>query len=169
MDLGEQLEKVEDLQNKEFNVFGIKVTPVTIGAAVTLVSSVVGLLYGGFLMYQKVEEVANLDLGAYQQEMKVMNEKIEGLSAKTETTVDYARDIKNNLRNDILRIEKVTERSDDKVQNLEEKVRKLIDDAEARFEAKRDQLRSSQSADMKELEQRLDAKIQRALDNPLAN
>ena len=169
MDLGEQLEKVEDLQNKEFNVFGIKVTPVTIGAAVTLVSSVVGLLYGGFLMYQKVEEVANLDLGAYQQEMKVMSEKIEGLSAKTETTVDYARDIKNNLRNDILRIEKVTERSDDKVQNLEEKVRKLIDDAEARFEAKRDQLRSSQSADMKELEQRLDAKIQRALDNPLAN
>ena len=169
MDLGEQIEKVEDLQNKEFNVFGIKVTPVTIGAAVTLVSSVIGLLYGGFLMYQKVEEVANLDLGAYQQEMKVMNEKIEGLSAKTETTVDYARDIKNNLRNDILRIEKVTERSDDKVQNLEEKVRKLIDDAEARFEAKRDQLRSSQSADMKELEQRLDAKIQRALDNPLAN
>lgn len=169
MDLGDQLEKVENLQNKEFNVFGIKVTPVTIGAAVTLVSSVVGLLYGGFLMYQKVEEVANLDLGAYQQEMKVMNEKIEGLSAKTETTVDYARDIKNNLRNDILRIEKVTERSDDKVQNLEEKVRKLIDDAEARFEAKRDQLRSSQSADMKELEQRLDAKIQRALDNPLAN
>ena len=169
MDLGDQLEKVENLQNKEFNVFGIKVTPVTIGATVTLVSSVVGLLYGGFLMYQKVEEVANLDLGAYQQEMKVMNEKIEGLSAKTETTVDYARDIKNNLRNDILRIEKVTERSDDKVQNLEEKVRKLIDDAEARFEAKRDQLRSSQSADMKELEQRLDAKIQRALDNPLAN
>ena len=168
MDLGDQLEKVENLQNKEFNVFGIKVTPVTIGAAVTLVSSVVGLLYGGFLMYQKVEEVANLDLGAYQQEMKVMNEKIEGLSAKTETTVDYARDIKNNLRNDILRIEKVTERSDDKVQNLEEKVRKLIDDAEARFEAKRDQLRSSQTADMKELEARLNAKVQQALDNPLA-
>ena len=168
MDLGEQIERVEDLQNKEFNIFGIKVTPVTIGAAVTLISSVVGLLYGGFLMYQKVEEVANLDLGAYQQEMKVMNEKIEGLSAKTETTVDYARDIKNNLRNDILRIEKVTERSDDKVQNLEEKVRKLIDDAEARFEAKRDQLRSSQTADMKELEARLNAKVQQALDNPLA-
>ena len=165
MDLGSE---VENLQNKEFSILGVKVTPVTIGAAVTLVSSVVGLLYGGFLMYQKVEEVANLDLGAYQQEMKVMNEKIEGLSAKTETTVDYARDIKNNLRNDILRIEKVTERSDDKVQNLEEKVRKLIDDAEARFEAKRDQLRSSQTADMKELEARLNAKVQQALDNPLA-
>ena len=45
----------------------------------------------------------------------------------------------------------------------------MIDDAEIRFETKREQLRMSQSADMKALEDRLNEKLQRALDNPLAN
>lgn len=33
-------------------------------AAVMGLSSIVGTLYAGFLMYQKVEEIASLDLGA---------------------------------------------------------------------------------------------------------
>ena len=59
-------------------------------AAVMGLSSVLGTLYGGFLMYQKVEEIANLDLGAYQQQMEVMDTKV------TEA-VEYSRDIKNGL------------------------------------------------------------------------
>ena len=58
---------------------------------------------------------------------------------------------------------------EDTVRNTEEKVRTLIDDAEVRFEAKREQLRTSQSADMKALEDRINDKLQRALDNPLAD
>jgi hypothetical protein len=45
----------------------------------------------------------------------------------------------------------------------------MIDDAEIRFETKRDQLRTSQGVDMKALEDRLTQKLQRALDNPLAD
>ena len=155
-------EGIEDLKNKSFEVFGIKMTPMTIGAAVTAIGSVIGMLYGGFLMYQKVESVANLDVEAFEQRMQIMETKLE-------ETVDYTRDIKNGLRDDITRIEQQSDRTEDLVRKSVDNVRNMIDDAEARFETKRDQLRSSVQRDTKELEDRLQKKIQRALDNPLAN
>jgi hypothetical protein len=168
-DLGEKLEEIEGLQDKEFRLLGVKVTPATLAGAFALLSTVVGALYGGFLMYQKVEEVANLDLGAYQQQMEVMDAKVSGMAAKVEEAVEYSRDIKNGLRDDILRIEQQADRVEDMVRDSEDKVRVMIDDAEVRFETQRDRLRMSQDADMKELEGRLTEKIQRALDNPLAD
>ncbi len=142
-------------------------------AALGVVSSLCGGLYGGFLMYQKVEEIANLDLGAYQQQMEVMDTKV------TEA-VEYSRDIKNGLRDDILRIEQQADRTEDLVRsttrelrdamdNVESEVREVIDAAEDRFETRRDQLRTSQDQDIKDLEERLEALVQRALDNPLAD
>ena len=124
-------------------------------------------------MYQKVEEIASLDLGAYQQQMEVMDTKV------TEA-VEYSRDIKNGLRDDILRIEQQADRTEslvrsttrelrDSMDNVESEVRQIIDTAEDRFETRRDQLRTSQDQDIKELEERLEALVQRALDNPLAD
>lgn len=131
-------------------------------AALGVLSSLSGTLYGGFLMYQKVEEIANLDLGAYAQQMEVMDAKI------TEA-VDYSRDIKNGLKDDILRIEKQVDRVEDSVRASEEKVRDLIDRAGERFESQREQLRSSQRSDLTELEDKLTKRLQEALDNPLSN
>ena len=54
------------------------------------------------------------------------------------------------------------------VRNANETTRQMIDKADARFEDKRDQMRVSNKQDLKELEDRLNAKLQRALDNPLA-
>lgn len=160
-DLGEKLEEIEGLKDKAVTVLGLRVTPATIAATVALLSTVCGALYGGFVMYQKVEEVAGMDLGAYQQQMEIMD-------AKVQEALDYARDIKNGLKDDIIQLEKQVDRAEDAVRNNEEKVRALIDDAEKRFETRRDQLRMSQDQDMKELEDRLNGKLQRALDNPLA-
>jgi signal transduction histidine kinase len=160
-DLGEKLEELEGLKDKGVTVLGLRMTPATIAAAVALLSTVCGTLYGAFVMYQKVEEVAGMDLGAYQQQMEVMDTKVQ-------EALDYARDIKNGLKDDIVRLEKQVDRAEDAVRNNEEKVRNLIDDAEKRFETRRDQLRMSQDQDMKELEDRLNGKLQRALDNPLA-
>jgi len=55
------------------------------------------------------------------------------------------------------------------VRDNEDKVRSMIDDAEVRFENQRERVRVSQSSAMKELEDRLVTKLQRALDNPLAD
>lgn len=194
-DLGKGLEEIENLKDKEFRLLGIKMTPTTIGAAVALIGSVIGALYAGFLMYQKVEEVANLDVGAFEQRMEVIETKLD-------EAIDYTRDIKSGLRDDILSIEKQVDRMEDKVRESEATTRDIIANAEERFENKRDALQndydesanrlqeSSQNRmddldskvdrnisdmeakverDMKDLEDRLNKKLQRALDNPLAN
>jgi hypothetical protein len=164
--LGDDLNKIDEVKDKIANtsigILGYKLTPTQLGMAFAAISTALGTLYGGFTMYQKIDGIANLDLGAYQAKMAAMDVKIE-------QALDYSRDIKNGLRDDIMRIENVADRVEDDVNTIEDKVRTLIDDAEERFENKRDQLRTSNKADIKELEDRLSAKLQRALDNPLAN
>ena len=163
------LTNVESLADKEVKAGGVKLTASSVLAILAFLSTVVGGLYGGFTLYQKIEEVAGLDLTAYQQQMDVMDAKVSGISEKVEESVEYTRDIKNGLKDDLLRIEQQTDRVEDMVRDNEDKVRKMIDDAEVRFENQRERVRVSQTSSMKELEDRLNAKLQRALDNPLAN
>ena len=168
-DLGDTLDNIEAIPDKRMRLFGMRFSIAQLGLAMGVLSSVLGSLYAGFLMYQKVEAVANLDLGEYQQAMDIMDAKVSGMAEKVEEAVEYSRDIKNGLRDDILGIEKQVDRVEDTVRGMEDDVRVMIDDAEARFENKREQLRTPQSADMKALEERLNSKLQRALDNPLAD
>jgi DNA anti-recombination protein RmuC len=198
-DLGEELEKieqgVENLKNKEFRLFGLKMTPMTVSALIAGIGSIIGALYAGFLMYQKIEEVAGLDVGAFEQRMEVIETKLD-------EAVDYTRDIKSGLRDDILGIEKQVDRMEDKLRDSEAETRAIIQSAEERFENKRDALQNDYDSkanrlsetntsrmdelnnkvdrniadmeqkierSMKDLESRLNNKLQRALDNPLAN
>lgn len=174
-DLGAELENIESniegLKTKEFNIFGVKMTPMTIGAALTAISTVIGMLYGGFLMYQKVEQA--IEFVDQQQEYETKISDYEArmvlMESKMNETVEYTRDIKNGLRDDILRIEQQADRTEDMVRETVDNVRNMITDAETRFETRRDQLRGTVDRDTKELEDRLMNKIQKALDNPLAN
>jgi hypothetical protein len=52
---------------------------------------------------------------------------------------------------------------------VQKDAREMIDAADDRFETRREQLRASQDQDIKELEERLEALVQKALDNPLAD
>tara|TARA_R110000744_G_scaffold96179_2_gene185862 strand:+ start:1011 stop:1502 length:492 start_codon:yes stop_codon:yes gene_type:complete len=155
-------DNIDGLADRQIKAGGMKLTAGSILAIFAFMSTVVGGLYGGFVMYQKIEEVAGLDLGEYQQQMDIMDTKVQ-------QSVEYTRDIKNGLRDDLLRIEQQTDRIEDMVRKSEDKVRSMIDDAEVRFENQRERVRVSQSASMKELEDRLMGKLQRALDNPLAD
>ena len=169
MDTTKIASDIDGLSDRQIKAGGMKLSFGSIMAIFAFLSTVVGGLYGGFVMYQKIEEVAGLDLGAYQQAMDVMDAKITGISEKVEESVEYTRDIKNGLKDDILRIEQQTDRIEDMVRESEDKVRDMIDAAEVRFENQRERVRVSQSGSMKELEERLMDKLQRALDNPLAD
>jgi len=113
--LGDDLNKIDEakakIANTTIGIFGYKLTPTQIGMAFAVLSTTLGTLYGGFTMYQKVEGIASLDLGAYQAKMGAMDIKIE-------QALDYSRDIKNGLRDDIMRIEKVADRVEDDVNIL---------------------------------------------------
>lgn len=156
------LTEFDSLADKQIKAGGVKMSFASVLAIITFVSTVVAGLYGGFVMYQKIEEVAGLDLSEYQQQMDLMD-------AQVQQTVDYTRDIKNGLRDDLLRVEQQSDRVESLVRKTEEKVRSMIDAADLRFESQRERLRSNQDAEMKDLEDKLMGKLQRALDNPLAD
>jgi hypothetical protein len=160
---------IDGLADKKVKVGGFKLTFGSIMAILAFLSTITGTLYGGFLMWQKVEAVAGLDLDEYQAEIRFIDNKITALTEKSEQGIDYTRDIKNNLRNDILRLEKQSDRTEQLVRNVLDDARDMIDKASRRFETQREQLRSTQKGDMAELEARLEKLVQRALDNPLAN
>ncbi len=169
MDTTKIASDIDGLADRQIKAGGMRLTAGSIMAIFAFLSTIVGGLYGGFVLYQKIEAVAGLDIEAYQQNMNVMDAKIVGISEKVEESVEYTRDIKNGLKDDILRIEQQTDRIEDMVRESEDKVRSMIDDAEVRFENQRERVRVSQSGSMKEIEERLMDKLQRALDNPLAD
>jgi ABC-type phosphate transport system auxiliary subunit len=174
-DLGEELENVEseieNLKNKEFRLFGIKMTPMTIGALFTAISTVLGMLYGGFLMYQKVENIAQFVDGAeeFNQRIELLDARLQKNEDSLKKTEDFMTKQLESQRNILNRTQTQIDRQADATFKMKDDVRSMISDAEARFELKRDTLRQSVQRDTKELEERLNNKIQRALDNPLAD
>ena len=196
-DLGQELENmeegIENLKNKEFRILGIKVSFMSVTALLALLGSILGALYGGFLMYQKVEQAIEFvdQQEEYQELMASYDQRMQIIETQLDEAIGYARDIKGDLRDDILSIEKSVDRMDDKVREQEGEVREIIQNAEERFENKRDGLQNDYDTkanrlqesnqnrmddleakverDLKDLEDRLSKKLQRALDNPLAN
>ena len=153
---------IDGLADRQLQAGGMKLTAGSILAIFAFLSTVGSGLYGGLLMWQKIEEVAGLDLEEYQTQMELMDANIQ-------QTMDYTREIKTGLRDDILSIERQADRIEDMVRKSEDNVREMIDKAEVRFENQRERVRVSQSGEMKELEDKLTKKLQRALDNPLAD
>lgn len=179
-DLGEGLEQleegIENLKNKEFKILGIKVTAVTIGAAFGLVSTVVGGLYGAFTVYndymdmkEQIQSYVAPDLSGLEEQLSVIQEQMRAAEDSVIQATDYARDIRNDLKEDVTRVEDLVDRLKDDVRSTEKEVRDMIDLADQRFDTKRDQLYQDTDREMRELEARLSNKIQLALDNPLSN
>ena len=150
----------------EFEVAGMTFKGGKMAVVLTALSTLGGASWAAFEFYKDYmdmkEIVQNIDVG----QIEARNDVIE---TKLDEAIEYTRDIKSGLKDDILRIEKQSDRVEDKVRTSEEKVREMIDKASERFEAKRDALPSDTSREIKELETRLENKLQRALDNPLAD
>ena len=132
----------------------------------TALSTLGGASWAAFEFYKDYtdmkEIVQNIDVDAIEARNSVIETKLD-------EAIEYTRDIKSGLRDDIISIERQADRVEDQVRDSEEKVRVMIDKANERFENKRDSLQSDTDRDMKELEDRLTKKLQRALDNPLAD
>ena len=137
MDTTKIASDIDGLADRQIKAGGMKLTAGSVMAILAFVSTIVGGLYGGFVLYQKIEAVAGLDLEEYQLQMEVMDAKVTGISEKVEESVEYSRDIKNGLKDDLLRLESQVDRIEDMVRESEDKVRTMIDAAEVRFENQR--------------------------------
>ena len=119
-DLGEGIEnfeeEVENLKNTKMKLFGITMTPTTIGALFALLGTIGGGLYGGFEVYKDYmdmkEIIQNVDTDAIEARNNVIETKLD-------EAIDYTRDIKGDLKNDIIKLEAQIDRLEDKIDESE--------------------------------------------------
>lgn len=131
----------------------------------TALSTLGGATWAGFEFYKDYMDMKEIILNIDVDAIDARNDVIE---TKLDEAIEYTRDIKSGLRDDILSVERQSDRVEDMVRDSEEDVREMIDKAEERFENKRDALRSDTERRIDELEKKLEDKIQLVLDNPLS-
>ena len=162
----------------ELDVGGVKLKG---GKGLTIliaIGTVVSSLYGGFVMYKDYmdmkEKLAGLDTGAIEAQL-------ETSMIKLDEAIDYAKDIKDDLRSDVIQVEKALGQVENRIRQVESENRETIQEAKAHFESKTEKVEdeiiaakeyfSDKTMDMDEkfiqLEERINKKLERALDNPL--
>lgn len=157
----------------EVEFAGMKFTGGKMAVLLTALSTLGGASWAGFEFYKDYmdmrEIVQNIDVDAIRSENELTISKLDD-------AIDYTRDIKSGLRDDLLAIEKSVDRMEDKLRSVEVEVRDTIDNAEERFENRRDKLSDDYDQayaklqkEIEELEEKLDEKLQKALDNPLSD
>jgi chromosome segregation ATPase len=140
-DLGEITDNIENemenLKNTKMKIFGITVTPTSIMGALTLVGALLGTLYGAFESYKAFQEMSEkLDA----MDIEAVEARNVAIETKLADAIDYTRDIKNGLRDDILRIEEQVNRMEDKVEASEDRVKDSQDAIETHLETIRDEM-----------------------------
>lgn len=139
----------------------------------TALSTLGGSAWAGFEFYKDYmdmrEIVQNIDVG----EIEARNNVIE---TKLDEAIDYTRDIKNSLKNDIIRIEKITESTSNRVKtiqdDIDERLREVSDLSRETEKDVRDTMRDLEDridSKMDKLDEDLRDTLQKALDNPLSD
>ena len=157
----------------EVEFAGMKFTGGKMAILLTALSTLGGASWAGFEFYKDYmdmrEVVQNIDVDQIESRNAIIETKLD-------EAIDYTRDIKSGLRDDLLSLEKNVDRIDDKIRAVEVDVRNSIDNAEERFENRRDKLSDDYDQayaklrkEIEELEEKLDDKLQKALDNPLSD
>jgi len=165
------------------SIGGYEFTPAKLMVAFTIVSSILGGLYGSFEVYKdyvgmkkKISEYAAPDLSGFDKRLAVVEEN-------SQKGADYTRDIKTDLKNDIRRNETVTEQvergvklaqreTEQEMRQARKDIRDDLDKARGEVNAIRKDMADARREINKEVEQlkkEVDSKIQKAIDNPLAN
>jgi hypothetical protein len=181
-DLNKKVDELEAAAKKYaskdtvISIGGYEFTPAKLMVAFTIVSSSLGGLYGTFEIYKdymgmkkKIADYITPDLSEFDKRLAV----IEQNSAKTS---DYTRDIKNDLKNDLRRNETVTETIERNVKQAQREtdtdLKTIQKDLRASLDRTRDdmeKLKRDTDARLDKVSREVDSKIQKAIDNPLAN
>ena len=162
----------------EVEIAGAKIKGGKLMLLVPIISALGGGLWGGFEFYKDY-----MDMKEIIQEIDVdaIVAKNTLTQTKLEDAIDYTRDIKNNLREDIMSVEGHVDRIRNEVQNAIDEMNQLQKDTIASMREVetlnretekdvRDTMRETESRieeSMTKLEERLGTRLQEALDNPL--
>ena len=160
-DLEDIVKQGEGLSSKKVKVGGFKLSGASIMGLLALISTLVGSMYGAFLLYQKVESLANLDLGSISSQMKKT-------SADVLRVEEVAKEIKVELKSDLSRLRdsgyNLENRLDTKLQSVDVRITNM-DNKLDKYNITLD----SYDEKLDKTEDKLMKRIQQSLDNPLNN
>ena len=178
----------------EIEYGGIKVGGSKLLLVLPLVGTLGGGLWAGFEFYKDYmdmkEQIQNYvapdlsefdkSLAVIQEEMKVTKEEVLIIRDAIGEQVQFMRDTKHDLRDDLVRMEKILDKVENDIDAVEDESTALMDrskkdtrdmivDANNRFNDKIDGMEGYVKRELQQLEDEMNNKLTKALDNPLAN
>lgn len=164
--LDEKVEKLEELtdSNSVISVGNYSFTPAKLMIAGSILSAVLGGLYGAFEIYKDYMDMKEAITKYVTPDLTAFDKRLEVLTEKAEKSVQYTQDIKNDLKQDIRRLEGT-------VESVERSSKQSQRESDVSAKEVQQELRTARKEldlAIKETNANLDKKIQRALDNPLA-
>ena len=142
-------------------------------ALLTALSTLGGATWGAFEFYKDYMDMKEIIQNIDTTEIENRNTQIE---IKLDEAIDYTRDIKNSLKDDIIRIETITERTSNRVKevqdDIDERMRDLSDINREMEKDVRDSMREVENridSKMEKLDKDLRDTLQKVLDNPLSD
>ena len=156
----------------ELEFAGIKFKGGKIVIIITALSTLAGGLWGGFEFYknymnmqEKIETYTAPDLSDYDKRIELAKQQLDMLQSEISVILDevnlvasVAKELKNDLKADVRRIETIVE---DVEQRVKEDSRESARDLKFAIKDIKER--------MEELEKEIEEKIRKALENPLAN
>ena len=110
----------------------------------TALSTAGGALWGGFEFYKDYmdmkEIVQNIDVDAIAAENEKVILTMDNQMIRIEEAIEYTRDIKSDLRADVMAMEQLVERLEDKTDASEDRVKDSQDTIETHLETIRDEM-----------------------------
>lgn len=158
-DINKDVEKLESAvkqyasKDTVISIGGYEFTPAKLMVAFTLVSSILGGLYGAFEVYKSYQDMQKKIANYITPDLTEIEKKLAIVEENSAKSSDYTRDIKNDLKNDIRRLEAVVETVERSNKQLQREVNQSL---------------KEQDAELRTIRREVDNKIKQALDNPLA-
>lgn len=155
----------------EIDVGGVKFRGGKLFLIITILSSFVGVLWGGFEAYQryltmekKINSFVSPDLSGFdkridlvQQEVEMMQSELSMILDEITLVSDVAKELKNDLKSDVRRIETIVEDVETRVKEDSRENQRDLKEAIEGIEE-----------DMTDLEKKVEKLIRDALENPLS-
>ena len=125
----------------EFEFGGMTFRGGKMAVVLTALSTAGGALWGGFEFYKDYmdmkEVIQNIDIDEIKAENTLVKTKLDG-------AINYTRDIKDGLRDDLLKLEQAVDRMEDKVDESENRVKDAQDNIEETLENVRTEMNQVQ-------------------------
>jgi membrane-associated HD superfamily phosphohydrolase len=172
--------------NTVISIGGYEFTPAKLMVGFTLVSSLLGGLYGTFEVYKDYMGMKKKIAEYVTPDLTELYKKMEVLDANTSKMTEYTNNIKNDLKQDVRRVESVVENMErstkssqrDTDQSIKEikkesdttlkEVRRYSDQSVKEVTQELIRNQKETTAEIRALRNEVDMKIKKALDNPLS-